>query len=234
MAVAFAITASSNAQGLDALFGKLKQKAAENQQKNNEQGDTVSSGGGLQSLLGGVVNTFVGGKALTVKDLVGSWGYKGASCKLESDDMLAEVGATLVTAKVEEKLNETLLKVGVTEGKATVEFGEEGVCTVSVGGKPFQGTYAIGEDGKSIQFSFLMGQISLGSAVEYRGKEMNVTFDADKVLAIVKNLSAAASQYATTGTGQQTQLSQAMALVSTLGTLLEGYNGMRLGVRLAK
>ena len=233
--VVFAVTASGNAQGLDALFGKLKQKAEENSQNNQNAGSSTNDLMGLgQSLLGGVVNTLVNGKAVTAADLAGTWGYKGTSCKLESEDMLAEMGASLVTVKVEEKLNELLLKVGVSEGKASVEFDAAGNCIAHIGKTPFQGTYVIGEDGKSIVFSFLVGQVNLNSVIEYRGNEMNLTFDADKVLALVKNLSASAAQYAPSQTGQATQLSQTMALVSTLGTLLEGYNGMRLGLKLAK
>ena len=233
--VAFAVTANSNAQGLDALLGKLKQKATENSQDgkdNKEAGDELLNLG--QSLLGGVVNTIVGGKAITPKDLAGTWGYKGTSCKLESEDMIAEVGASLVTVKVEEKLDELLLKAGVAEGKASVEFDANGNCVATIGMTPFQGTYTIGEDGKSIIFSFLMGQFTLNSVIEYRGNEMNVTFDADKILAIVKNVSASASQYAPAEGGQATQLSQTMAIISTFGTMLEGYNGMRLGLKLAK
>ena len=94
--------------------------------------------------------------------------------------------------------------------------------------------YAIGEDAKSIAFTFMLGQLKLNSTVEYMSKSMNITFDADKVLAIVKNLSAAVSQYGNSQTSSSSSISSTLQLVKSLSALLEGFNGMRLGVKVSK
>lgn len=230
---AFAVAANSDAQSFGSLFGKLLNK-------NNAEADTAKTNGAKstsdnlmnvgKSLLGNVVDEIVSSKKVTVADLSGAWNYEGISCKLESDDMLAEVGSRLVTVKVEEIFNEYLLKAGVKKGSTAVQFSEDGICVIDFSGKQIQGTYAVAEDGNGVVFSFLMGQISLNSVAEYTSSGMNISFEADKVLSVIKAVSSAASQYAT---AQQTQ-SQALAMISTLSTLLEGYNGMRLGVRLTR
>lgn len=229
--LAFAVTANGNAQSFfSKLFNKNSNKTETTETKEEKKTDESDLLGIGKSLIGGVVDNIVAAKKITATDLAGTWNYEGVSCKLESEDMLAEVGAKLVTAKVEEKFNEYLLKVGVKKGNAAVQFAEDGTFVADFSGKQIQGTYAIGEDGNSVVFSFLMGKISLNSVVEYTSTGMNISFEADRVLSVIKSVSSAASQYAN---AQQSQ-SSALTMISTLSSLLEGYNGMRLGMRLTR
>lgn len=229
--LAFAVTANGNAQSFfSKLFSRNSNKTETTETKEEKKTDESDLLGIGKSLLGGVVDNIVAAKKITAADLAGTWNYEGVSCKLESEDMLAEVGAKLVTAKVEEKFNEYLLKVGVKKGNAAVQFAEDGTFVADFSGKQIQGTYAVGEDGNSVVFSFLMGKISLNSVVEYTSTGMNISFEADRVLSVIKSVSSAASQYAN---AQQSQ-SSALTMISTLSSLLEGYNGMRLGMRLTR
>lgn len=225
-AFALILTVGGNAQGFDSLWGKVKDKiSGSNNESDSKTGDVLS----------GILGAVTGGKKLTYGNLCGTWNYEGVSCSLESEQALAEIGSKLATAKVEEKINELLLKVGMEKGKASVVFEKDSVCNVLVNGKSrFSTTYAIGEDAKSIAFTFLYGRLTLHSTVEYVGDEMSITFDADRVLNVIKSLSSALSQYGSKNEAASESVSSTMALVKTLSVMLEGYNGMRLGFRVSK
>lgn len=222
MLVAFSM--NGNAQGLNSLFGKLKGAVSSTKSE---------SGSSATNILTDILGAVTGGQKLTAEALCGTWNYEGTSCVLESDEALAELGSKLVTAKAEEKINELLLKVGVQKGSAYLTFAEDGSCAAVVNGKSFAGTYVIGEDAKSIVFTFMYGQLVLNSTVEYLAGSMNITFDANKVLTLVKTLSAAVAQYDSSQVASSS-LSSTLELVKSLSTLLEGFNGMRLGVRVSK
>lgn len=247
--VAFAVSANSNAQSLDAIFGRLVKKATEKTENTENDGkateatednNSKSSQDDLlnigKALLGEVVGGLTATDKITEKDLVGTWNYNGIACTLESEDMVAQIGAKIVTAKVEDKANEYLKKVGVENGTTTFEFAEGGKCVLVVGEKQIPGAYTLSEDGKNIVFSFLLGQVSLTSEVELGANGLVVDFDADKVLEILKRIGAAANDYAKNQQGQQDQSAQQSTanMVATLSALLEGYNGMRLGTRLTR
>lgn len=256
--VAFAVSANSNAQSLDAIFGRLVKKATEKAEKaeKTEKTENAENDGKVaeatkdnkgkssnddllnlgKALLGEVVGGLTATDKITEKDIVGTWNYNGIACTLESEDMVAQIGAKIVTAKVEDKANEYLKKVGVENGTTTFEFAEGGKCVLRVGEKQFPGVYTLSEDGKNIVFSFLLGQVSLTSEVELGANGLVVDFDADKVLEILKRIGAAANDYAKNQQGQQGQSAQQSTanMVATLSALLEGYNGMRLGTRLTR
>ena len=228
MAMAFSF--DGNAQGLKSLFGKLTGKTS----GASATSDTKSeSGNSVSNILTDIIGAVTGGQKLTADALCGTWKYQGTSCELKSDETLAELGSKLVTVKAEEKINELLLKLGVEEGNTTFTFVEDGTCSVSVGERGFAGTYVIGEDAKSIVFSFLMGQLTLNSTVEYVAGSMDITFDADRVLAVIKGLSAAVAQYDSSQVSSSS-VSSTLELVKSLSVMLESFNGMRLGVKVTK
>lgn len=230
--VASALSASSNAQGLGSLLNKLKNKTQENTEKPDTANRKLEDVG--KGLFDALVETVVDGKKITAEDVSGTWKYEGAACALESDDKVAEFGAKLVTAKMEKTINEYLQKVGVKKGISTICFTKDGTYVASIGEKEFKGKYAIGEDGRSIVFSFLVDKIALNSVVEYNAAEMRLMFDADKVLEIIKKLGASANEYAKSKATDSAKSSSTATMLATMTTLLEGYNGMKLGLTLVK
>lgn len=230
LVVAMAFSFDGNAQGVKSLFGKLTGKNTETTETTETKNGSESS---ASSVLTDIIGAVTGGQKLTADALCGTWKYQGTSCELKSDEALAELGSKLVTVKAEEKINELLLKLGVEEGNTTFTFVNDGTCSVSVGERGFAGTYVIGEDAKSIVFSFLMGQLTLNSTVEYVAGSMDITFDADRVLALIKSLSAAVAQY-DSSQASSSSVSSTVELVKSLSTMLESFNGMRLGVKVTK
>lgn len=248
--VTFAMSANGNAQSLESLWGRLVKKVTnaettetkttetkvtetkDNAAQNSESkslGDELMSIG--KALFGDAVDELVGDDKITVADLAGTWNYNGIVCSLESDDMVSQLGAKLVTGKLEEKMNEYLLKVGVKNGSTTIQFAQDGSCLICMGEKQIPGTFTISEDGKGVIFQFLMGQVSLKSEVDLGTDGLTIDFDASKVLEVLKKVGVIANEYAA---NQQLQQSSTASMISTMITLLDGYNGMRLGARLAK
>ena len=224
LVVAVAFSVDGNAQGLKSLFGKLTGKTTETSNESNSSAANI-----ITDLIGAVT----GGQKLTVDALCGTWNYEGTSCSLESEEALAELGSKLVTVKAEEKINELLLKVGVQKGTAYLVFANDGTCAVVVGDKSFAGTYVIGEDAKSIVFTFMYGQLVMNSTVEYMAGSMDITFDAGRVLNLIKTISVAVAQYDSSQVASES-LSSTLELVKSLSVLLENYNGMRLGIKVTK
>ena len=63
----------------------------------------------LKSAASNVVDKATGGKA-TETLMIGDWQYEAPGVKLESDNALADVGASAVTGKMEEQLEKLLLR----------------------------------------------------------------------------------------------------------------------------
>ena len=219
-----AFSTAGNAQGLGGLFDKLRGK-------NDSKAESSSS---ASDIISGIFGAVTGGKKLAMDDLAGTWNYEGVSCDLKSDQVLAEMGSELVTAKVEAKVDEVLGRVGVTKGDATLTFASDSTFTANFGGRQFAGTYCIGEDNKSILFSFLYGKFALNSEVEYVADGMSITFDADRILAITKSTSAALAQYGESKAANVQSVSSYLTLLKSVNVLLEEYNGMRLGIKVSK
>ena len=98
------------------------------------------------------------------------------------------------------------------------------------------GEWKFGKRNDSVTFSLQPFINKMGGAIASGvvGDEMSITFDADRVLNVIKSLSSAVSQYGSKNEAASESVSSTMALVKTLSVMLEGYNGMRLGFRVSK
>ena len=198
-----------NAQSfLSNLFGKISGSTSTTE---NTTLNTVTNV--LGSLLG---NSVTFSKSL----LVGTWTYDGASCVLESDDALSQIGGTVATTKIEEKMNGYLAKVGVKPGTCSFTFAENDSCTFKVGNREINGAYTLNSEEKKIHFSFLYGNFTSTAHVSYNVTSMDIVFNADKLLALIQKVTPTASKYSTT--------------IATLSSLISNYKGMMLGMKLKK
>ncbi len=177
------------------------------------------------------------GNSMTLSDkmLRGEWNYSGISCVLESDQALTNIGGTVVTSKIEEKLDSYLAKVGVKEGSCTFTFMENDSCKFSVAGREIRGTYVLYPEEKRINFTFY-GRLSMNAYVTYELTSLNIVFNADKMLALLQKVMNVVSnnggQFASSlGSANATT---ATATLGTISSLLNNYNGMMLGMELKK
>lgn len=170
-----------------------------------------------ESIKGIVEN--VTGVAIAV-DVTGTWTYSGTAVKFKSDDLLKSTAATLAASQVEEKLDEYVAKVGVKAGTFSFTFNEDKTFTASVKGKSFNGTYAVSEDFKTmtLQFGRTFSLKPFTASISATSSQLDLLFDADRLLELLGKLTASSSN----------------STLQTIGTVVNQYDGMQLGLELKK
>lgn len=94
----------------------------------------------LKSAASNVVDKATGGKA-TETLMIGDWQYEAPGVKLESDNALADVGASAVTGKMEEQLEKLYALAGIRAGACKFSFAADKRFTATFGSRTFTGTY---------------------------------------------------------------------------------------------
>ena len=233
------LVSTASAQGLSGflsgLFGKKGDKT-----ENTEKTESSSS---TSDLLSSVLGSILGGAMpLSEGTLEGTWNYTGTACVLESEAALANIGGTVVTDKIEEKLDGYLAKVGLKEGTCTFTFIGSDSCVVKIGPKELAGNYELNAEEKKIDFNFY-GYLNFTTHVAYNVTSMDIVFNADKLLALIQGVtskmsstSASASEATeeSSAGGLSSLLGSSSSTFSTISALLSNYDGMMLGVELKK
>ena len=153
-------------------------------------------------------------------DITGTWTYSGTAVKLESDDLLKSTAASLAAGRIEDKLDEYVAKVGIKDGTFSFTFNADKTFTAKFKGKGFNGTYTLSEDQKtiSLQFGKLVSMKPFTAAVSGSASQLDLLFEADKLLELLGKLTASSSNNT----------------LKTIGAFTNQYDGMKLGLELAK
>ena len=153
-------------------------------------------------------------------DIKGTWTYSGTAVKLESDDILKSTAASLAASQIEDKLDQYVAKVGIKAGTFSFTFKEDNSFTATVMSKNFNGTYTLSEDYKtlSLQFGKTIGLKPFTAAISATSTQLDLLFQADKLLELLGKLTASSSN----------------STLKTVGTLVNQYDGMKLGLELKK
>ncbi len=184
-------------------------------------GSTNTETSSTENLVTNVLGSLLGNSMTLSKSTIqGTWKYAGTSCVLESDNALAQIGGSVATTKIEDKMNGYLSKVGVKKGKCSFTFAENDTCTFKVGNREIKGRYTLDGEKKKIQFSFLYDRFTATAHVVYNVTSFSIVFNADKMLTLVQKVAPTAASYSAT--------------LATLSTMLENYKGMMLGMKLEK
>ena len=174
--------------------------------------DALASG--LEKLLG----SLLGGSSLKQSDIVGTWNYKSADCVFETENFLMKAGGEMAAAKVEEKINNTLAKFGVTSGQFNFTFNQDNTYSAIIMGRTIQGNYALDLENKKITFTHLNGLGTIAPQIVKNGNTLSLLYDADKLLKFLTTISAKSSN----------------STLATLSTLMSSYDGMLIGMELQK
>ena len=218
------LTATSNAQSWKDALGKVVNKVADEVSDNGDTG-----------VLGNVLGTLLGNAVPLTSDLIeGTWNYEGVACVLESESALTEMGGTVVTSKLESRLDGYLAKVGVEKGSCSFTFSANDSCVFAIKGREIHGVYKIDAEEKKIDFSFVHGNLNFKTYVAYNVTDMNIVFDADRLLALIKNVTTAVTEKTSGITSSSTRAMAANSALSTVETLLNSSDGMMLGMKLKK
>lgn len=180
---------------------------------------TLSNGNGLGSLTENAASTIkgwlTGTTAPTAAQLTGNWVYSEPAVKLESDNLLAQAGGTLIQNTAESKIKEQLEKFGFTSGTVTLTFNADSTYKCQMGNIPQSGQYSLNVNKMQLK-SLLM---TVDATATISGNNLQLAVDADKILKLLESMGSLASQSTT---------------ISTLTKLLESYDGLQIGMKFTK
>lgn len=171
----------------------------------------------LKSVLSGVVKNVVGDKTTTASSIIGTWTYAEPECQFESDNLLAKAGGEVAAKEVEEKIQKVYEKVGMDGCQYT--FNEDGSYSCTIKGKTSSGTYTFDSDAKTVTMKSKLG-IKTVAYVTVTGDSMSLVFKADKLMSVLKTITSAAASVNSTA--------------STISSIADSYDGLRLGFELKK
>lgn len=175
----------------------------------------------LKDILGGIASTVAGKAGLTTESVVGTWKYVQPAVKLESDNLLAELGGKVAASKVEEQLKTQVDKYGLSKIGCSFTFNEDKTFSYSIGKLTRQGTYTVDTSKKKIVMKPRIGK-SQTASYELSGDKLSVYMQADGMMKLLQSASSIASKATS---------SSALSLLSSLS---KQYDGMELGVELKK
>jgi hypothetical protein len=172
---------------------------------------TASGNSTLSSLTGIISSKLIP----TEKQIIGTWAYQEPAVMFTSDNALKSAAGSVASASVEKKLQTYFSKVGIKKGNLTMTFDENKVFAIKKDTKSVRtGTYAI--EGSTVTLTFkgktkpckITPQLDNGSLV--------MVMDATSL----KNFMSGIASY--------------VSSLSTVTTVLNAYDGMKVGIRLSK
>lgn len=184
---------------------------------NNTSNTQTSTAGGI---LGAVLGSILGqNNQISQEQLVGTWKYNGASCKFESENLLKQAGGEFIASSVESKIDDTFSKIGIQKGSSSITFAEDGTCNYAMGDRAIAGTYEFDQTTGKLTVTGTVGLVKTeGYVVKNSDGSISVLYDADKLLNLVNMISAKTSNTS----------------IKTISSLLGSYDGIKVGMNLAK
>lgn len=179
----------------------------------------LSNNNGLSSLADGagslIKGWLTGSTELTAANLAGTWTYAEPAVKLQSDNLLAQAGGTLLEGTVEEKLKEQLEKVGLTAGSVSLTLNTDSSYTLKLGKVPQMGKYSLNGDKMKLQSLLL----TIDATATLNGDNLQLAVDADKILKVI---------------GALGNLGSNSTAISALNSLVNSYDGLQVGMKFTK
>lgn len=171
-----------------------------------------------------VLNVITGVATASTVSLPGTWTYQGTAVDLSGESALSNVAAAAAEKTIAAKLDSELSRVGITAGKMKITFKSDSTFTCSVGGMNVPGTWS--QNGTSLKltcsYAGVLKLITLDNGqVTSTSDGCQIVFESDKFLEFVKNVLATIDEQGSDAT------------VSSIRSLLENYNKLKLGFRLS-
>lgn len=201
--VAFIAPTTMNAQ-LNEILGKAK--------------EAISGSSSTAGTVTDVIGDLLGSSKITEKNLAGTWVYTQPCVAFESENVLSNIGGSVASSKVEEKLKKALEKAGIKSGKVTITFNTDKTFAMKVSKKSLSGTYEI--DGSNVILNFTSPARSIKTNAKISLGTLQLAMNADKMLEIVNTIATKASAYS--------------SQMATISSVLSQYNGMYLGMKFNK
>lgn len=175
----------------------------------------------LKDILGGLVGA-VTGNTTTEQTIVGEWGYTNPAIALKSDNILAQAGGSLMSGTIEKKMATYYEKVGLKAGSAAITLTEDQQFKLTMGKRTLQGTYEFDSTTNALTLNFTTKtSVKIGKIrgeAQLSGGDLKLLFAADKMLKIVRGLSAVSNNTS----------------IAAISKAAEQYDGLSLGMTFAK
>lgn len=143
----------------------------------------------LKQVASEVIDQATDGK-LTELAMVGSWTYSAPAVKLNSDNALANIGSSAVTAPVADKMAKIFTKVGISEGFCSITFNQDGTFTMPVKGKTISGTYTYNNSDHSLTMVVgQSGKLTLKGYAYISSTNLQLLFNANKLADFLLSIS---------------------------------------------
>ncbi|MBR6673039.1 MAG: DUF4923 family protein [Alistipes sp.] len=172
----------------------------------------------LKSAASTAIDKVTGGK-LTEKAIVGTWSYTQPGVKLSSSDTLSELAASAASSTMQSKLATYYTKVGIKAGTCSFTFNSDGTFTSKFGQKSASGTYTFDASTYKLSLKYNSGIFNMGAIPAYaymNGSNLQIVFPMDKLLTIL------------------TSLGSSIDSLSTITTLLQKYDSVKIGFEFKK
>lgn len=170
-------------------------------------GSVLTSAG--TTVVGTLLNKLLGNTTST-NTIAGTWTYSGPKVAFESEKILAQIGSSVLSSKIESTLGSQLEKMGFKQGKSTIVFTSDGQCQVVLTNRTLTGTYTYDQSTGKMTIQGAFGVATVSPYVSVVGNEMYMLFEADKLLSVMGAVSS-------------------VVKTTTISNLLGNYNGLKLG-----
>lgn len=154
---------------------------------------------------------------LNAKSINGKWEYTAPAVQLEGDNALKNAAASVAAGEIEKKIDDMCEKVGIRAGAFSITFEEDSHFVMTLKGKDLKGTYTLDDEAKTATLDFSNGRefalTTVNAHVVLLGDELNLLFQADKLLDLLGKLSSWSSN----------------TTLQAANNLLEQYDGLRFG-----
>lgn len=161
------------------------------------------------SVVGTLLSTLLGNTTSTTS-IVGTWTYSNPKIAFESQNILAQIGSSVASSKLESTLGTQLGKIGFKAGVTSFTFANDGTCQLTLGQRKLTGTYSYDAKSGVMTIQGALGLTTIQPYVSVMGTELYMLFDADKLLSVMGAVSNVAKS-------------------NVLSNLLTSYNGLKLG-----
>ena len=180
-------------------------------------GNSNSSSSAGSSIINGILNNVIGSGTFSKQDLCAhTWKYSKPGCAFTSENLLAQAGGEIAANKVEEKLSEYYSKFGFSSSNTYFTFKTDGTFAAKIDGKSWQGNYTFDEKTHAIQMKGLI--LSMSGYATKTANGISLLFDQKKLLNLIKTIGSLKGN----------------STLSTLGTIANNYDGMRVGFEMTK
>lgn len=208
----------ANAQSIEDLSNILGGLiGSKNQNEGNSGG---SQGNGGSNTIGNLLEGVFSSSNITVADLAGEWVTNGPAVSFTTDNFLKKAGGIAAAAMIEKEMAQYYQQYGLNG--CAVSIGTDGSFSMKLKFMTLKGNITQTSEKGVFNFNITaLGSFKLGSIKCYAQKSynsLNLMFDATKFKTLISSIARF--------TGNK--------LATTLGSLLDSYEGLCVGFRLDK